>query len=161
MSKNKRNSESGSNFFAKALIGIAGAAIGAGAYYLMSSSSSQKIEEKEVERITIDKKPSYEQQPNIKVKEIKNPINSNNQIKNTDTDYEEIVESFLCPISLEIMKDPVITPDGISFDRESIVDWLKDHDTCPITKRPLSVSNLTSNKILKSIIENYLKNKNK
>ena len=36
----------------------------------------------------------------------------------------EIPNSFYCPISKQVMTDPVITPLGISYERSSIEEWL-------------------------------------
>ncbi|CAL0317012.1 unnamed protein product [Lupinus luteus] len=63
---------------------------------------------------------------------------------------------FLCPISLEIMKDPVTVSTGISYDRESIEKWIFSgkNKTCPVTKQPLSDSiNLTPNHTLRRLIQ--------
>ncbi|CAI0468019.1 unnamed protein product [Linum tenue] len=50
----------------------------------------------------------------------------------------EFPDDFKCPISLELMSDPVILPSGHTFDRSSIQRWLDaGHRTCPITKLPL------------------------
>ncbi|CAN4100788.1 unnamed protein product [Withania somnifera] len=50
-----------------------------------------------------------------------------------------IPQYFLCPISLQIMKDPVTTITGITYDRENIEKWLLmgEECTCPVTKQPL------------------------
>ncbi|KAA6371328.1 MAG: hypothetical protein EZS28_033145, partial [Streblomastix strix] len=47
-------------------------------------------------------------------------------------------EGFICPITQEIMVDPVIAEDGISYEREAIVDWLKVNKTSPITRQRMS-----------------------
>ena len=78
-----------------------------------------------------------------------------------ETDYTmteiEIPQFFLCPISLQIMKDPVTTVTGITYDRESIEQWLlKAKDcTCPITKQrlPRSTEFLTPNHTLRRLIQ--------
>jgi hypothetical protein len=44
----------------------------------------------------------------------------------------EPMASFLCPITLEMMTDPVIDPDGNSYERSAIEDWVKTHSTSPI-----------------------------
>ncbi|KAG6512729.1 U-box domain-containing protein 21-like [Zingiber officinale] len=45
---------------------------------------------------------------------------------------------FQCPISLELMEDPVAAPTGITYDRRSIEAWLdQGNGTCPVTNRPL------------------------
>ncbi|KHN36500.1 E3 ubiquitin-protein ligase PUB23-like [Glycine soja] len=69
----------------------------------------------------------------------------------------ETPQFFLCPISLQIMKDPVTTVTGITYDRESIEQWLlKAKDcTCPITKQrlPRSTEFLTPNHTLRRLIQ--------
>ncbi|KDP33049.1 hypothetical protein JCGZ_13635 [Jatropha curcas] len=69
----------------------------------------------------------------------------------------EIPEYYLCPISLQIMKDPVTTVTGITYDRESIEQWLKtakNGSTCPVTKQPLPKdSDLTPNHMLRRLIQ--------
>lgn len=66
-------------------------------------------------------------------------------------------DDFKCPISLEIMSDPVILSSGHTFDRSSIQRWLDSgHRNCPITKLPLSDSPvLIPNHALRSLISNY------
>ncbi|KAL0344836.1 UNVERIFIED_CONTAM: E3 ubiquitin-protein ligase PUB24 [Sesamum radiatum] len=68
----------------------------------------------------------------------------------------EVPEYFICPISLQIMKDPVTAVSGITYDRESIENWLfKSHNTiCPVTKQGLSRhSDLTPNHTLRRLIQ--------
>lgn len=70
-------------------------------------------------------------------------------------DDVEIPEYFICPISLHIMKDPVTAVTGITYDRESIEQWLlKRHNaTCPVSKQPLPRdSELTPNNTLRRLI---------
>ncbi|KAL8192528.1 hypothetical protein R6Q57_027713 [Mikania cordata] len=66
-------------------------------------------------------------------------------------------DDFKCPISLEIMSEPVIVSSGHTFDRRSIQRWLDaGHRTCPITKLPLSDSpSLIPNHALRSLISNF------
>ncbi|KAE8782895.1 U-box domain-containing protein 22 [Hordeum vulgare] len=60
---------------------------------------------------------------------------------------------FACPISLQPMQDPVTAPTGISYDRRAIERWLADgHATCPVTGRPLSLTDLTPNHTLRRLI---------
>lgn len=73
----------------------------------------------------------------------------------SSTNQSNSLESFFCPISQEIMKDPVITKYGITYDRASILGWLEKSNTCPITRKPLSKEELIPNYTLKNIIEEY------
>ncbi|KAF5204442.1 U-box domain-containing protein [Thalictrum thalictroides] len=71
---------------------------------------------------------------------------------------EEIIDIpsyFLCPISLEICKDPVTLSTGITYDRENIEKWLYTikKNTCPITKQVLIDTELTPNHTLRRLIQ--------
>ena len=63
---------------------------------------------------------------------------------------------FLCPVTLEIMKDPVMDTEGNTYDRDAIENWLKKNSTSPLTRSSLSSSQLVSNKYLKEAIFSYL-----
>nr|TKR71419.1 hypothetical protein D5086_0000299430 [Populus alba] len=68
----------------------------------------------------------------------------------------EVPKFFVCPISLQIMKDPVTTITGITYDRESIEQWLftSQNTACPVTKQPLQKdSDLTPNHTLRRLIQ--------
>ncbi|CAA3021765.1 E3 ubiquitin- ligase PUB23-like [Olea europaea subsp. europaea] len=69
----------------------------------------------------------------------------------------EVPPYFLCPITLEIMKDPVTLSTGITYDRESIEKWLfsQKNDTCPVTKQILVDSELTPNVTLRRVIQSW------
>ncbi|KAG2249074.1 hypothetical protein Bca52824_088702 [Brassica carinata] len=69
----------------------------------------------------------------------------------------ELPNDFRCPISLEIMSDPVIIQSGHTFDRVSIQRWIDSGNrTCPITKLPLSENpSLIPNHALRSLISNF------
>lgn len=62
----------------------------------------------------------------------------------------EIPSHFLCPISLQLMRDPVTISTGITFDRESIEKWLFicKKTTCPVTKQPLIINSTSSSSIM-------------
>ncbi|KAJ4724878.1 RING-type E3 ubiquitin transferase, partial [Melia azedarach] len=62
---------------------------------------------------------------------------------------------FVCPISLQIMRDPVTLPTGITYDRENIEKWLFSckNNTCPVTKQVLSGFDLTPNHTLRRLIQ--------
>ncbi|CAI9781272.1 unnamed protein product [Fraxinus pennsylvanica] len=63
---------------------------------------------------------------------------------------------FRCPLSLEIMLDPVIVASGQTYERASIQKWL-DHGlkTCPKTGQKLSHSNLIPNYTVKALVANW------
>eukprot|EP00729_Bicosta_minor_P013066 gene13066-5709_t len=61
--------------------------------------------------------------------------------------------SMCCPITGEVMDDPVMDKEGNSYEREAITRWLETSLTSPVTRTPLSVGDLVPNRSLKSSIE--------
>ena len=53
-------------------------------------------------------------------------------------DSGNIPNEFLCPISLEIMRDPVICKDGHTYERAVILKWLETNSVSPLTRTPIS-----------------------
>ena len=64
-------------------------------------------------------------------------------------------DEFLCPITLTLMRDPVIGPDGHSYERTAITQWLQTNPHSPLTRQPMTVQMLQSNYSLKTAIERY------
>ena len=60
-----------------------------------------------------------------------------------------------CPISLEVMRDPVIAADGITYERNAVNEWIRANGTSPITRERLSTANLTPNIAMRSIIRDW------
>jgi hypothetical protein len=83
---------------------------------------------------------------------------STNYISDTINREHDIISensTFECPITQEIMKDPVITPDGITYERAAIVAWINKNKNCPITRKPLKEEDLIPNYSLKQAIKNH------
>ncbi|KAI4320269.1 hypothetical protein MLD38_033767 [Melastoma candidum] len=61
---------------------------------------------------------------------------------------------FRCPISLDLMKDPVTLCTGITYDRESIEQWIESgNGTCPVTKRELTDWEIIPNHVIRKMIQ--------
>ncbi|GAB4856258.1 hypothetical protein Ancab_014185 [Ancistrocladus abbreviatus] len=64
-----------------------------------------------------------------------------------------IPEDFRCPISLDMMRDPVVVATGQTYDRCSITLWIESgRNTCPKTGQPLARTDLIPNRALKNLI---------
>ena len=68
-----------------------------------------------------------------------------------------IPQEFICPISLEIMKVPMIFPDGQTYEKESIKKALSINPHSPLTKIPMKYEEGKINYALKNLIESFLK----
>ena len=63
---------------------------------------------------------------------------------------------FRCPISLDLMKDPVTLSTGITYDRESIETWMEaGNRTCPITNQELKSPELIPNHTIRKMIQDW------
>ncbi|KAL2535860.1 U-box domain-containing protein 3 [Forsythia ovata] len=63
---------------------------------------------------------------------------------------------FRCPLSLELMLDPVIVASGQTYERASIQKWLDQGlTTCPKTGQKLAHSNLIPNHTVKALVANW------
>nr|GMC65838.1 U-box domain-containing protein 11-like [Ipomoea batatas] len=67
-----------------------------------------------------------------------------------------IPNDFLCPISLELMRDPVIVATGQTYERSYIQRWIDcGNTTCPKTQQKLEHLTLTPNYVLRSLISQW------
>jgi hypothetical protein len=65
-------------------------------------------------------------------------------------------ERFICPLTNDLMEDPVMTKDGYNFERKAILKWLDEkEDTCPVSKKSLKPSGLVANGKLKWEIQQW------
>ncbi|KAI8369815.1 hypothetical protein EDC96DRAFT_503481 [Choanephora cucurbitarum] len=70
----------------------------------------------------------------------------------------EIPEAYLDKISFNIMHDPVFTPDGITYERQSLIDHFQRNGSFdPISRRPCTEQQLIPNLSLREAIEDFLK----
>lgn len=68
----------------------------------------------------------------------------------------QIPYHFRCPISLELMCDPVTVCTGQTYDRSSIESWVATgNTTCPVTRVPLSDFTLIPNHTLRRLIQEW------
>ncbi|XP_074587261.1 U-box domain-containing protein 4-like isoform X1 [Curcuma longa] len=67
-----------------------------------------------------------------------------------------IPTDFCCPLSLELMSDPVIVASGQTYERNFIRKWLDDgFNVCPRTHQTLGHTNLIPNYTVKALIANW------
>lgn len=67
-----------------------------------------------------------------------------------------VPDDFLCPISLELMRDPVIVATGQTYERSYIQKWIDcGNTTCPKTRQKLDHLTLTPNYVLRSLISQW------
>lgn len=72
-----------------------------------------------------------------------------------------IPSDFCCPLSLDLMSDPVIVASGQTYERSFIKKWLEQGCTvCPKTRQTLAHTNLIPNYTVKALIANWCETNN-
>ena len=71
------------------------------------------------------------------------------------SEAREVPDDFICPITAEIMTDPVSTSDGFTYERAAITEWLRTKDTSPKTGATLESTTLYPNHSLRSVIRAF------
>ncbi|KAL6641662.1 hypothetical protein ACP70R_019843 [Stipagrostis hirtigluma subsp. patula] len=75
---------------------------------------------------------------------------------------EPIYESFLCPLTKQVMRDPVTIESGVTFERDAILKWFKECDSkgrrlvCPVTRKELSSTELSPSIALRNTIDEWM-----
>ena len=62
----------------------------------------------------------------------------------------------ICPITQEVMEDPVVCADGHSYERSAIEKWLQTSNTSPLTGAVLESTLLIPCVIVRSQIQDLL-----
>jgi U-box domain len=93
------------------------------------------------------------------------PTEKDDEASSTCVEDEEeemlIPSNYICPLTLGLMKDPLVSRHGQSYEREAIMQWLgAGNTTCPMTRKPLRLSDLITNHALRSQIQNWQRENN-
>lgn len=74
---------------------------------------------------------------------------------------EPIYDAFICPLTKQVMRDPVTLDNGQTFEREAIERWFKEcresgrRPVCPLTQRELRSTELNPSIALRNTIEEW------
>lgn len=94
----------------------------------------------------------------LKELKLKKKKKKNCALSSSQFDDLNVPDEFRCPISKEIIKDPVVLSTGQTYDRPFIEKWLKEGNrTCPQTQQVLSHIELTPNHLVRELITQWCK----
>lgn len=81
---------------------------------------------------------------------------SNVNLVTTTTAMTTVPSEFICPITQEIMRYPLLCRTGFNYEKAAIMKWLECHNnTCPLTREVIKPRDLVSNHYLQSRIESW------
>ena len=64
-------------------------------------------------------------------------------------------KAMVCPITLEVFRDPVIAADGHSYERAALARWLSGHNTSPVTGATLASRCAMPNHALRVAVDEF------
>lgn len=74
----------------------------------------------------------------------------------TNLEKREVPDYLVDGITFEIMHDPVVTRNGRSYERATLIEHLKRSSTDPLTREPLTIAELRPNIALKEACEEFM-----
>lgn len=74
----------------------------------------------------------------------------------SDDDGESFPEHFVCPITFDVMSDPVVAADGHTYERTALEHWLQTHDRSPKTNEHLFNKVMIPNHVMRSQIVEHM-----
>ncbi|RMZ79854.1 hypothetical protein DV737_g3271, partial [Chaetothyriales sp. CBS 132003] len=80
---------------------------------------------------------------------------SNVKDKTSNASFKRLPFAF-CSLSLQPFHTPVCTAEGVVFDHENVIRWLMQHDTNPVTGKPLKLSDLIKLSLAKNDAGEYV-----
>lgn len=82
---------------------------------------------------------------------LNNLLTTNMDTPNSNEQININMDDLMCPITQEMMDDPVMASDGHTYERAAIADWINRKHTSPITNEPIT-DKLHPNFAIKKII---------
>ncbi|GJN22167.1 hypothetical protein PR202_gb09709 [Eleusine coracana subsp. coracana] len=124
----------------------------------LSKSDMAKITSEIIEGLENVGAPDSPKPANVDPQSNDETKGSSDKVKKPDA--VTIPEDFRCPISLELMRDPVIVSTGQTYERAFIQRWIDcGNRTCPKTQQKLQNLTLTPNYVLRSLILQWCEEK--
>lgn len=87
-----------------------------------------------------------------------NMIEASSALFSLASNHVDIPLEFICPITHEMMGNPVVAADGFTYEKSAILEWFdRGNSTSPMTNVELPSTDLSENDEVKGKIEEYLK----
>mmetsp|Transcript_1721 Transcript_1721/g.3990 ORF Transcript_1721/g.3990 Transcript_1721/m.3990 type:complete len:498 (+) Transcript_1721:63-1556(+) len=119
-------------------------------------------DEGEDEATKLFKKLDADGSGNITLDEFKKGLKDFRSTAGTSTGADgredvEVPEEFNCPLTCDLMTDPVINENGNTYERSAIEEWYALHDTDPLTGENVKAKSLVLNRMLRDLIIKFCK----
>jgi hypothetical protein len=68
-------------------------------------------------------------------------------------EFRPLPDAYYCPITFGIIHDPVIDPEGNTFERTAAESWIRVNGNSPITRTSVTVEDLYPNNVIAELLE--------
>jgi hypothetical protein len=68
----------------------------------------------------------------------------------------DVPKGFICPLTMDIMHDPVLDQEGNTYERRAIMEWLRRKHSSPVSRQPLNEKMLIPNNALRETIHEFM-----
>ena len=65
-------------------------------------------------------------------------------------------KSYICPLTMSVMFDPVLDNEGNSYERKALMQWLEKNQISPVSRQPMSKRLVVPNIALREAIHNHM-----
>ena len=87
----------------------------------------------------------------------KNTCDDAHTIMAADGTLVPVPEEYICPLTMDVMAEPLLSREGHNYEREAILNWVSEHGTSPLTRETLRPSHLVANRAMKVKIQFFLR----
>lgn len=107
--------------------------------YVSEELSTLEQQVQDSPSVRIEKNPQEPQEPTLK-----------------PSTPQDIIDTFICPITLQVMEDPWMDYEGNTYEKNAILESLEREHISPLTRNPLFPisTQLFPNRTIKTLIDN-------
>ena len=67
--------------------------------------------------------------------------------------HRPLPDAYYCPITLGLIHVPVIDPEGYTYERVAIENWIRCNGASPVTRQPIAIEDLYPNRTLAALMD--------
>ena len=67
-----------------------------------------------------------------------------------------VPDEYVCPLTLDVMQEPFLSPEGHNYERDAIMKWVAEYGSSPLTREKLLPAYLSRNRALEMKIRLFL-----
>jgi len=84
------------------------------------------------------------------------PVSDESSSSSDELELINAPRAFLCPITRDVMYEPVLDGEGNTYERSALLTWLSNHSTSPVSRQPLTAHMVTPNNALRESIHEFM-----